>query len=481
MAPERSAILVQFRNTIGRYGLVRPGDRILIAFSGGPDSTALLSLFLAARRELRLELALAHFNHRLRPAAKEDETFARESAAKYGLPIVVGSRDVRGYAQRRKMNLEEAGRELRYEFLKSAAKKLGADRIATGHTADDQAETVLMRLLRGTGLRGLGGIRPASEGGVVRPLLGIERKDIARWLAARRLDFRTDESNLDLRFFRNRIRHEVLPLLKRIEPKVVSQLGRLALILQAEEDLRAEPGSRRISRFVNADTDGKNNESERGKPTLDLPALERLPQAQARRSVRDFLEQIRGNLRGVTFADVEAVLGLVDGKMATLTKGLMLRRDKGIVLVAEPAPGKVRFSYLWDGRGVLTIKETGVKFKGRLLKFRGTFPAPFDDRTRAFLDADKIEFPIVVRNRQEGDRYRPLGAPGSKKLKEILRAKGIPVEERDRLPVIVVGISSKSRDSARARRIVWVPGLPAGEAFRVDRASKRIFWMERES
>jgi tRNA(Ile)-lysidine synthase len=461
MAPERSAILVQFRNTIGRYGLVRPGDRILIAFSGGPDSTALLSLFLAVRRELRLKVALAHFNHRLRPAAKEDETFARESAAKYGLPIVVGSRDVRGYAQRRKMNLEEAGRELRYDFLKSAAKKLRADRIATGHTADDQAETVLMRLLRGTGLRGLGGIRPASEGGVIRPLLGIERKAIARWLAARRLDFRTDESNLDLRFFRNRIRHEVLPLLKRIEPKVVSQLGRLALILQDEEDLRAGP--RLAAR----------------ESSLDADVLLRLPKAQARREVRGFLERIRGNLRGLTFADVESVLALADGKKVTLAKGLVLRRDKGLISAAGPVPRKIRFSYLWDGKGILRIKETGRKIRGRVIKFGGSFPAPFDDRTRAFFDADKIEFPIVVRNRQEGDRYRPLGAPGSKKLKEILRAKGIPVEERDRLPVIVVGISSKSRDSARSHRIAWVPGLPAGEAFKVGRDSKKILWIER--
>jgi len=461
MAPKKPPLVAQFRKMIERLGLVRPGDQILIAFSGGPDSTALLSLFLAVRGELRLKLALAHFNHRLRPAAREDEAFARLTAKKLNLPIAVGSGNVKAYAARRKMNLEEAGRELRYAFFKKAAKKLRADKIATGHTADDQAETVLMRILRGTGLRGLGGIRPLAEGGVIRPLLGIERKDIARWLAAQRLDFRTDESNLDLRFFRNRIRHEVLPLLKRIEPKAVSQLGRLALILQDEEDLRTGP------------------EGERGRSSLDAESLSRLPKALARRAVRGFLARLAGSTRGFTFNDVEAVLALAEGKALTLRGGLNLRRDKGLIAVKPPAVDKARFRYLWDGRGVLKIKETGLAIKGRILEFRGTLPAPFDDPSRAFLDADKLEFPLLVRNREEGDRFRPLGAPGSKKLKEILRAKGIPADERDRLPVILTGTCSKARNVERPPRIVWMPGLPVGDAFKVGRASKKILWIEK--
>ena len=461
MAPKKPPLVAQFRKTIERRGLVRPGDRILIAFSGGPDSTALLSLFLAVRGELRLKLVLAHFNHRLRPAAREDEAFARLTAKKLQLPIAVGSGNVRAYAARRKMNLEEAGRELRYAFFKNAAKKFRAGKIATGHTADDQAETVLMRILRGTGLRGLGGIRPIVEGGVIRPLLGIERKDIARWLEARRLDFRTDESNLDLRFFRNRIRHEVLPLLKRIEPKVVSHLGRLALILQDEEDLRTGP------------------EGEEGGQSLEAAALSRLHKALARRAVRGFLARLAGGTRGFTFNDVEAVLALAEGKALTLRGGLNLRRDKGLIAVKPPVVDKARFRYLWDGRGVLKIKETGLAIKGRILEFRGTLPAPFDDRSRAFLDADKLEFPLLVRNREEGDRFRPLGAPGSKKLKEILRAKGIPADERDRLPVIATGTCYRARDIKHPPTIVWMPGLPVGDAFKVGRASKKILWIEK--
>lgn len=475
MAPKKPPLVAQFRKTIERRGLVRPGDRILIAFSGGPDSTALLSLFLAVRGELRLKLALAHFNHRLRPAAREDEAFARLTAKKLNLPIEVGSGNVRAYTARRRMNLEEAGRELRYAFFKKAAKKLRADKIATGHTADDQAETVLMRILRGTGLRGLGGIRPLAEGGVIRPLLGIERKDIARWLAAQRLDFRTDESNLDLRFFRNRIRHEVLPLLKRIEPKVVSHLGRLALILQDEEDLRTGPEGERRGASISGERDGGEN----GSPALDAAALSRLPKALARRAVRGFLARLAGSTRGFTFNDVEAVLALAEGKVLTLRGGLNLRRDKGLIAVKPPAVDKARFRYLWDGRGVLEIKETGLALKGRILEFRGTLPAPFDDRSRAFLDADKLEFPLLVRNREEGDRFRPLGAPGSKKLKEILRAKSIPADERDRLPVIATGTRSKARDVKRPPRIVWVPSLPAGDSFKVGRASKKILWIEK--
>jgi tRNA(Ile)-lysidine synthase len=477
-ARPRSAALEQFRRTVKSFDLVRPGEEILIAFSGGPDSAALLSLFLAVRKELRLELALAHFNHRLRPDAREDEAFARRTAKTCGLPIAVGAKDVRAWARRRRMNLEEAGRELRYEFLRAAALKLRADKIATGHTADDQAETVLMRLLRGTGLRGLGGIRPRAEGGVIRPLIEIDRKTLARWLAARRVDFRTDESNFDLRFLRNRVRHEVLPLLRRIEPKVVSHLGRLALILQAEEDLRAEPDSRRAPRFINEGGVG-TDEGKGDKPILDARAFGSLPKARARRLVRNYLGRIRGDLRGATFADVEAVLGLTDGKKTTLTRGFLLRRDGGVVSVAEPPPDRTRFSYLWDGRGVLTVKETGVKLKGRLLKFDGTFPAPFDDNRRVFLDADKVDVPLLVRNRAEGDRFRPLGAPGSKKLKEILRAKRVPVGNRDRLPVVAARPAPKARGSQGRSRIVWMPGLPVGEAFKVRPGTMRLLWIER--
>jgi tRNA(Ile)-lysidine synthase len=476
-AKKDPAIVEAFKAALDRSGLVKPGETVLVAFSGGPDSTALLSLFLAVRRELRLKLALAHFNHRLRPEAKQDEAFARATAKRLRLPIVVGSKDVEAHARRRKMNLEEAGRELRYAFLRDAAKKLGAARIATGHTADDQAETVLMRILRGTGPRGLGGIRPRAENGVIRPLLGIERKDLARWLAARRLDFRTDESNFDLRFFRNRVRHEALPLLRRIEPRVVAHLGRLAHILQDEEDARdGKPPSAPAADEAGLIPPLKGRPAGR---TLDARALALQPRALARRAVRSFLGRVRGTLCGVSFAAVESVLDLADGKKTTLPGGLMLERSRGMIAVASPRLRKTGFFYVWDGRGALEVKAAGLRLRGRLLGFVGAYPAPFDDRVRAFLDADKMAFPLIVRNRMEGDRYRPLGAPGSKKLKEILRAKRIPLRDRDRLPVILAGAKAAARRATDDLEIAWVPGLPVADAFKVRTRTRRIFWIER--
>lgn len=478
-AEKRPAIVNAFKSALDRSGLLKPGETVLVAFSGGPDSMSLLTLFLAVRRELRIRLALAHFNHRLRPEARDDEAFARETARRFRLPIAVGARDVRAFSRRRKMNLEEAGRELRYEFLRGAAKRLGAARIATGHTADDQAETVLMRLLRGTGPLGLGGIRPRAEGGVIRPLLGLERKDLARWLAENGFDFRTDESNFDLRFLRNRVRHEALPVLKRIEPKVVAHLGRLALILQDEEDAAnaAPEGSAAPGRPRGEAK--RSRDRGRSRETLDPGALARLPVAEARREVRAFLGRLRGNLRGVSFADVEAARTLANGKRATLTGGLLLQRKGGVIAVADRVLPKTGFFYVWDGRGVLKVKETGTALRGRLVDFRGSLPAPLDDRARAFLDADKLRLPLIVRGRAEGDRYRPFGAPGSKKLKEILRARRVPLRDRDRLPVLLSGAAPAGRAAPDDLRIAWVPGLPAADAFKVETGTKRILWIER--
>ncbi len=447
-------ILDTVRQTISQHRLLERGDKILLAYSGGPDSTALLAVFLELRRDFPLDLNLVHFNQRLRDRSVQDERFVREVARLHGLPLFVAAEDVRAYASERGMNVEEAGRRLRYAFLLDTAGKIGGAKVATGHTMNDQAETFLLRLLRGSGMRGLSGIFPVVQGKIIRPLLYVQRKDIEAYLKARNLDFRMDESNLDLNRTRNRVRLELIPYIQEhLEPQVVPHLSKVVSILQEEDALLDRLAWRELQDV------GREGEDEM---RLDLKAVKSLPLGLARRVVRLFIRELKGDLRSVSFEDVDGVLGMEEGKCLHLGKHLVLGREKGQVFLVGKTPPAPALDYRWDGKSPLHISELNLMVEARR-KRGGARPGKFDDERTAFLDARKLAFPLRIRNRKEGDRYRPLGAPGRKKLKEIMRAKGIPRQERDRRPVFVSGT-----------KIAWVPGLPVGEDFKIDEGTKEI-------
>ena len=458
--PTADRVFAAFKRAALDGALLRPGDRVLVALSGGPDSVALAALLLKLRDEMPLEVRLAHFNHRLRDEAGGDERFVRDLARRWVLPLAVGAADVRSYAARKKINLEEAGRELRYRFLRRAAAAGGATKIATGHTMTDQAETVLMRLMRGTGLAGLAGIAPLVAGPpcpIIRPLLGLTGPDLRAWLEAEGRPFREDASNRDGRFLRNRIRAELLPeLARRYEPQIVAHLARLAGIVREDDELLHGFVRELLDEFVLR---------RRGSVELDLKTLPLLLPALARRVTREFLREIAGGLRDISYDDVASLLRLGEGKELTIRRGLVLRREAGRVGLKEPALPARPYEERWDGRGALALAGAGLTLKGSMRKAAPRRrPVRNDDRRRADLDAAKLSFPLTVRSRKPGDLYRPLGAPGRKKLKEILRARGIPSGGRDRLPVVL------SRGE-----IVWVPGLPIGERYRITDATAAVF------
>jgi tRNA(Ile)-lysidine synthase len=447
------------RETVARRMLFRPRDKVLVACSGGADSMALLHLLWDMRGEFGIRVTAAHFNHGLRASADEDERFVAETCDRLGLPFVSDRENVRRYAAARKMNLEEAARELRYEFLRTEAMKAGASRIATGHTLNDQAETFLMRLLRGSGMSGLGGIVVSTGEGIVRPLIEAERRYVLDYLKTRGIPFREDESNRDKKILRNRIRLELLPYLeKRYGPGLVSRIGRLALVLQEEDKVMTEL-SREMLVYI------ASSPSDRGMK-IDADALEGLEPALAARVVREFLRDVRGDLRALDSGHIASVLGLSEGGAGVLPGGFEIRRRKGKIFAKRSDAEPEDFEIEWDGAGELVLPN-GLRFRGKRISRKAADAVPFDDRRRALVDADRIEFPLVVRNRRPGDRYRPLGAPGSKKLKEILRAKGIELEDRDILPVFLSGGS-----------IVWVPGLPVAEAFRLRPTTQRCLALE---
>jgi len=460
---KKPSFVSKVRRTIVHRGMIKPGETVLVACSGGADSTALLHALVELREDFSLKLAVAHFDHGLRGASGRDAAFVHELAAGLGLPFYLQRQNVAAEAKKRGLNLEEAGRRLRYEFLHETAAEIGADRIATGHSLDDQAETVLMRLLRGSGSRGLSGIAPVLEYAVIRPLIDVRRKEIEAYLRERRLPHREDETNRDLRFLRNAVRRRLIPHLeKKYEPAIVEKLGRTAELLAADE--RAlELHVRRILPGI--------IKGEGVKSALSTDALAILPLGLSRRCIRDFLElHQKGDLLRITYDDIENIRVLKPGKIAVLPGKIRLMRE-GAWIKRAPAPIKRKpaaFHYRWDGKAQLKVGKTAAVFAGRVIPNGQVFPEPFDDSRRAYLDADRLVFPLEVRSPRPGDHYRPLGAAGRQKIMEIMRAKRIPVRDRGRKTVFVSG-----------GEIAWVEGLPAAEGFKVGPATRRIFVIEK--
>ena len=433
-----------------------------MACSGGADSVCLLHLLREIQSEYSLSLSVAHFNHSLRSEADADELFVKNLAKTHGLPFFRGKDNVKEYAHTRRLNLEEAGRERRYAFLKNTANKIGNTKIATAHTKTDQAETVLMRLLRGTGMRGLAGILPEAGANIVRPLLHAEREEIEEYLSQRKLSFREDSSNLDKRIFRNKIRLDLFPELQKIySPQIVTHLSRLADMLREEEVLLESLVQEKSASVINDGGEGIR---------LDLGQLRPLPRALQRRLIREFLRRLRGDLRGISFTDIEDVLTLSDNKEWHLGNQVILKKEKGFLFLKNPVPSSKPFSYLWDPNLPLNIFELGMGFRGEALKNTDFPRLEFDDQAWAYIDRKKLRFPLLVRSRRKGDRYQPLGAPGRNKLKEIMRSKGIIPREREKHPVFVSG-----------EDIVWVLGLSVSEKYKVTAETAEVFLIRKIS
>jgi len=451
-----------------RHGtMLTPGGRILLAVSGGSDSTALLALFAAAAPELGITLHVAHLDHGWRGrAAAGDSEFVRRLALRFGIPVTVGHVDPAVWRGRGASSREERARILRRNFLEATAAEVGADRIALGHTLDDQAESFLLRLLRGSGRRGLGGIHPVVDGRFIRPLLGLRRADLRAWLRAHRLRWREDATNRDLGHARNRVRRRLLPLLEReFNPQATRVLARAADLLRDEEEW-LERLTRKAYEVVATE-----------KPplvTLDAGRLEALPIAARRRLVRRAIERIRGHLRGIDQRHVERALSLLarggktrldlPGGLRVSSEGRTLNfaarnarpahPQRSIQEALCPIPGRVDFPHF---RLEATLAARG-----------DAIPRPASDR--ALLDADLVKGPLVVRPRRSGDRFHPQGAPGSRRLKQFLIDRKVPVDERGEIPLVLTG-----------ERIAWVVGHRIDDRFKITPATRRVLVLTKET
>lgn len=445
----------------GRHGLWAAGTRVVAAVSGGSDSVALLFILdeLARRGALRLA-GVAHLNHQIRGAeADGDAAFVEALAARLGLPFDPGRVDVPARARASRCSVELAGRQARLEFLRQSLGRLGGDVVALAHTRDDQAETVLLRLVRGAGPRGLGGMAPRTDDRV-RPLLDIRRDELRAWLGTRREAWREDKTNDDVGVARNRVRHEVLPRLALLNPRVGEALARAARIHAADARLLDQLAAVEADRLV---------VHEAWQVRLSLDELARLPEALARRVVLRALETLDSS-RAYGWEETDAVLDPAPDARVRDIGPVRLERIRGFaVLTNRGARASLLPSLPSDESAVpLEVPGTAHHPLGHwVVEAAGPMPrelAGAASTHRAVLDANAVGRRLTVRGWRPGDRVEPLGLGGHKKVQDVFVDRKVPRDERGLVPMVLDGEG----------RIAWVAGHVVGEAFRVTPRSAAV-------
>ena len=477
---DMTSLATRALETVGRHALLRDGRRVLVALSGGADSVALLLILRELERAGAVVVAgAAHLNHLLRGAdADADEAFCAALAARLGVPFLAGRVDVAALARAAKRSLEDAARTARYAFLERAADTLDADAIAVAHTKDDQAETFLLRLLRGAGARGLAAIHPRA-GRVIRPLIDLERAALREYLAAGGQAFREDATNADVSIPRNRVRHQLIPLLEsRFSPGVVDVLAREAALARDDEDFLQGEAIKLADRIVlTGRTPGPADIH------LDIAGLLRAPRALASRVVLGALQRQAGS-RPIHFDHVERVFALaaagsggavsLPGQDAVTTGGVIVLRPAGPKSRGSPkregGGNSFAFSLSIPGEVALDPQKLTVTAE----RMPGTDAAqarPMKWAARGAevgVAAGALRLPLAVRSRRPGDRFRPLGAPGARKLQDFFVDRKVPRGERDTVPLVVDA----------SDRIVWVVGQTVAEDFRVTDPSRGVILLK---
>jgi len=459
----------QIFNYIGARDLIREGDHVLVAVSGGPDSVALLHVLRALSSLLRIgQLTMLHLDHQLRGAASaEDARYVQDLATQFGIPIISRSLDVPSYQREHRVSLEMAARACRRQFFLEMLRELGAQKVAVGHTADDQAEELLLRLFRGTGPSGLTGMKVSTPEGIIRPMLCVSREQILMYLNDQNLTFRTDSSNQDLFCQRNILRHQLFPLLReRFHPRVVQTLCRCAELTRDEEnywDAQIQSNWPRVCL-----------EEKEDRLCLAVSRLIELPAALQRRLLRFALERFCGHLQRIYAVHVDAFRRLIladsSRKELHLPNRVRVIRSGDALVLSRGAPAANPL----DER---TVESSGTHVFGDFslhlreeersalgaADFRALSTVPH----QVWLDADRLQWPLIVRSWRPGDRFQPMGLGGSKKLQDFFTDAKIPKEQRCRIPLL-----------CDQEKICWVTGCRLDDRVKITAQTQRVLIVE---
>jgi len=481
-------LLEKVKETLNKYSMLSEGDCVLIGLSGGPDSVCLAVILDKLKKDFNLSLYAVYIDHGLRPDEVENEKiFCREFCGKFGINLFFESVDVGNYSKQKGLNKQEAARDLRYKVYEEIAGRINATRVALGHNADDQAETLLMMLLRGSGRKGLSGIPPvrrpelrvkSSESGlnkntlIIRPLIEIERKDIEEFLLQKKgdsqiaptnselltlnskLPFMVDSSNLKKDYFRNWLRLTVMSELKKRNPSLIHNICRTMDILREEDDYLELVVTKTLMRVISRKSDDSIE--------LFLSPLETVEKPILRRVLRRALDATDG-LRGISLAHIEDIISLIktgkSGDRVYLPRDIRVIRDYSVLRITSLSPVKIGEGEIAPP-GEIVFREAGIKIKA-LFEEKGYGQG--DNKYTVLLDAGNMIFPLKVRHRDKGDFFYPHGFGKKKKLQDYFVDEKVPRDVRDSVPILVSG-----------NDIVWVAGYRTDERFKVTEKTEKF-------
>jgi len=460
----------RMREYIRKNRLISGKQKVLVGVSGGPDSVCLLHILTDLQNELHIDLHVAHLDHGLRGTDSEaDAAYVADIAASLGIPSSIEKRDIPAYQTENRISLEEAAREVRYAFLAEVAHSVGADIVAVGHTANDHIETVLLHIVRGTGTKGLIGLKPLTtwpySGNnltLIRPLLEINRKEIHEYCRLHQLSPREDASNLSFTLLRNRIRHELIPLLQRYNPQVSEAILRLSSIAADDISLLDKASDKIWNKII---IELENSIIISKKEFLELPG------SLKRHILRLSIEKLVGNLKDIETRHIEEIIDTLNkpaGKMLNLPYGLVfvIEYDRYIlstdIATLSPfpllerefklnIPGETNISG-WKINASITGKENYETEKSNYT---------------AFLDFDKTGNNLSLRSRKRGDRFQPLGMSQQKKIGQFMIDARIPKAWRERVPIVCV-----------SEQILWIVGHRIDDRLKVTNTTKQVLRLE---
>ncbi len=454
----------KIKDTIKKYGLLDRGDTVIAAVSGGVDSMVMLYALNGLKEEFDLSLIVCHLNHGLRGRESErDYNFVKRITRRLGLGFE-GGRLKPGEIKSGKDSLQEAARKKRYKLLEDTAKKYSAAKIALGHTMDDQAETVLMRFIKGSALTGLAGIRPL-RGPFIRPLIEIKKEELLRFAGKSGIKYVLDSSNLSPKYLRNDLRLNLIPLIEEYyNPNLSETLSRTASILSADGECLAKLARDAMSKVI----------IKKGKKTLvlDRTSLIELSGAIASRIFLNSIEILKGKSETYSVhvkSFFKIIKGESPGASIKLPGGVRVLREYDRIIISTEKAKELKYFYgTLNVPGITRLKGTGYVFKSEILK---KAPKTFaGDVNTAYFDYAAINAPINIRPMKPGDRITPFGMRGSKKLKEIFIEKKVPKARRAGVPVFSSG-----------GNVLWAAGLRQSGLFKVEKTTKQILKIERST
>lgn len=457
-------LLNKVGKTVLKYRMLSSADKVLVAFSGGPDSLALLYVLLELRDKYELSIHVAHLNHMLRGEESErDEHRAEEVCKKLGLPYTIARENVDSLRKKGE-SLEESARRVRYQFLTTTAQKVKAPKVAVGHTRDDLVETVLMRIIRGTGEEGLAGIPGTRELApdikIIRPLLEVNRKEIEEYLRRKDIEPTKDSSNLNTDVFRNRVRHQLIPYLQKYNPQVKESLFRLAKTFRQNEEYFQHEIISILQRIALPSSGGLR---------INVKELLSYPEFLQYRVLREAIKKVGHDLKDIGSIHLEEIYKIIRSRKANLVYDLPHRlevcKEYNYLKISPQKTRKlVRYQYCLNLGEELFIPEIQ---RSLCINWGKLSQTNYGDPRVVFMDADKVRFPLTVRNRRVGDCFHPLGLKGRKKLKDFFIDEKIPLGERERIPLLISG-----------KDIVWVVGYRISDLVKISTHTERVLKAE---